>query len=368
MDLKKYDLLNKLRELIHSEENEDAINLIDKYLNIKKIYIYGAGYVGGTIYNLLKQLNIDAYGFLDKRGEEDFFYYEKQVLKAENVSREDKNESLVIISLNCSNDEYNYIKKMLNKLGFDNVMYFGAVYNYAINKKFESDVMKVASLLEDEESNNIYYNYISALIKSDPNLFSPSDNQIQYILKDIPFKKGFSRFIDCGAYDGDTALDLKKINGTVEAIAFFEPDEENFSKLCEKIKNNFIADEQILFPCGVWSESKKLKFLGGSKTQSLISTQGEDFVQAVSLDDAILSFAPTFLKMDVEGAECEALLGGKKIITKYKPDLAICVYHDKEHLWNIPLIIDNFNVGYKFYLRCHGMNGLETVLYAVSDY
>jgi len=68
--------------------------------------------------------------------------------------------------------------------------------------------------------------------------------------------------------------------------------------------------------------------------------------------------------MDIEGAEPEALVGAKNMICKYLPDLAICVYHSPNHLWEVPLYLNDLNIGYKFYLRNYTGFSIETVLYA----
>ncbi len=71
--------------------------------------------------------------------------------------------------------------------------------------------------------------------------------------------------------------------------------------------------------------------------------------------------------MDIEGSEYEALLGLKNKIKKYKPKLAISVYHNNDHLWQIPKLIYELNPDYKFYLRYYGGPILPTeyILYAI---
>ena len=69
--------------------------------------------------------------------------------------------------------------------------------------------------------------------------------------------------------------------------------------------------------------------------------------------------------MDIEGAEYQAILGAKKIIDKYKPKLAICVYHKPEDIWELPWLIHKINQEYKFYLRHYSFGDVETVLYAL---
>ena len=71
--------------------------------------------------------------------------------------------------------------------------------------------------------------------------------------------------------------------------------------------------------------------------------------------------------MDIEGAEYKALLGAEKTIKKYKPKLAICIYHKPEDVWEIPWLIHQFNPNYKFYLRHYSLTSPETVLYAIDE-
>jgi hypothetical protein len=72
-----------------------------------------------------------------------------------------------------------------------------------------------------------------------------------------------------------------------------------------------------------------------------------------------------FIKMDIEGSELNALQGAQNTIRKYKPILAICVYHKKNDLLTIPAYIHSICPEYKFYLRAHSKYSQELVLYAV---
>ena len=73
----------------------------------------------------------------------------------------------------------------------------------------------------------------------------------------------------------------------------------------------------------------------------------------------------TFIKMDIEGAELEALKGSREIIQRYRPRLAISAYHKKEDLVELPLYIKELVPEYKLYIRHYSNAGVETVLYAV---
>jgi hypothetical protein len=86
-----------------------------------------------------------------------------------------------------------------------------------------------------------------------------------------------------------------------------------------------------------------------------------------SLDHMLLSkaCAPTFIKMDIEGSEIDALNGAAGIIRRDKPKLAVCVYHKPSDLWKIPLLVHNLQPKYQFYLRHYSNHLSDTVLYAM---
>jgi len=70
--------------------------------------------------------------------------------------------------------------------------------------------------------------------------------------------------------------------------------------------------------------------------------------------------------MDIEGSELNALKGAEAVIRKYHPVLAVCVYHKKEDLLEIPQYIKSLYPGYKLYLRTYSKYCQELVLYAVG--
>jgi FkbM family methyltransferase len=191
----------------------------------------------------------------------------------------------------------------------------------------------------------------------------------QYFPPDIPKWKTPMRFIDCGAFDGDTLLNLSKTGLPVEAIAAFEPDLENFAQLSRFVSSNrtTLAKDIGLWPCGVYSQTKKLGFSSDKSASSHLSLNANEVIQCVSLDETIPGFRPTLIKMDIEGAEYEALLGAQNMICKSRPGLAICLYHRPEHLWQIPILIQEWSLGYKFYLRSHSFSGFDLVMYAVPN-
>ncbi|MEJ0063460.1 MAG: FkbM family methyltransferase [Alphaproteobacteria bacterium] len=74
-----------------------------------------------------------------------------------------------------------------------------------------------------------------------------------------------------------------------------------------------------------------------------------------------------FIKMDIEGSEMRALHGAAQTLRTFRPKLAISVYHDVRHFYEVPIFIDALGLGYKFHLDHYTIHMGETVLYAAIE-
>lgn len=230
---------------------------------------------------------------------------------------------------------------------------------------FKSAISEAESIWADEASQSLYTSIIQFRIEGDYSLLPRPDLANQYFPPTIPAWKTPLRFIDCGAYDGDTLQNIDKLHIPIEALAAFEPDQANFQRLVKYVQEKQIQNT-FLWPCGVYSFATQLKFSSGHGEASVISQDGLITIQCVSLDESVSDFKPTLIKMDIEGAEIEAIHGAQKIIQKIQPGLAISAYHLPSHIWEIPLLIKHMMPdAYKYYLRAHGFNDFDVVLYAV---
>lgn len=120
-----------------------------------------------------------------------------------------------------------------------------------------------------------------------------------------------------------------------------------------------------MYNAGLWSKNDTLKFTGDENSASTLADNGTINVNVVSLDEILNGQRVTFIKMDVEGAELEALKGAKESILQYRPRLAICIYHKPEDILEIPLYLQSLVPDYKFYIRHYSDYTIETVLYAI---
>lgn len=189
----------------------------------------------------------------------------------------------------------------------------------------------------------------------------------QYFDEVINFEEE-ETFIDVGVFDLTTTLkffDYCNKNNVRKAKSIaFEPDNIAYEN-CKKIKSEHPDYDIELLKYGLYSENTTLKFVETANSASFISEKdGTVSIDVVALDN-VVDEKVTFIKMDVEGAELEALKGAAETIKKYRPKLAISVYHKPEDIIEIPMYIKSLVPEYKLYMRHYSWGEHETVLYAL---
>ncbi len=192
----------------------------------------------------------------------------------------------------------------------------------------------------------------------------------QYEYKNIGAKEG-DTVIDAGAFCGDTSLYfLEKINRRGKVWAFeFVP-----LHLCifeKNIKTNNAEDIIIPVPLSISSFSGKAFYTENEESSRISLIKNVKYskpVETVTIDDFFYKkdIPVDFIKMDIEGEEYNALVGALQTISKYKPTMAICIYHSLEDFIRIPCFLKSLKIGYKFYLKHSHHKELETVLFAVA--
>lgn len=381
-----------LEDLLEKYQNGTLENTDDKVgsLKEKEILFYGAGNIGKRLFQYFKNSGINVICFIDRNKNLDYSKYEVPIYHPESQELEEKKKtSYIILSALFSPNQCDEIKGTLFELGFKHVFALHEVNLSTINNgafyeslygpynkidilgKDRAKIIKAFSLLETDKDKELYIEFLKAHITMDFTRFKqPDDISLQYLAHDIPLPKNYSKFIDCGGYDGDTLRNFVAKGVKIQDIAVFEPQNELCQKISEYLQQNQDKlNSAVVFPCGVHSGMKKINFSVSSDapSSSKIDEQGTDIIQCVAIDEVLIGFRPTFIKMDIEGAEIEALKGAQQTISEHRPQLAICVYHCLSDIWEVPLFIKSCYEGYKFYLRNYQFGGFETVLYAFPE-
>lgn len=220
-------------------------------------------------------------------------------------------------------------------------------------------------VLHDQESKEILKKVFEFRYKNDTSILKEIYTDNEYYPEGIIETNEDEIFIDGGAYDGDTAIEYAlKSNFKYKKIYSFEPDEYNFLRMKEKIKNYNLKNIEMISK-GLSNQCTTAKFASGYGVGSRIIADGDRIIETLAIDQLDLK-GDIFIKLDIEGEELNALEGAKNTIIKNKPKLAICIYHKLNDMYSIPLYIKSIVPEYKLYIRHHNINKCwSTVCYAV---
>lgn len=347
------------------------------YLSGKRIVFFGAGQYSLSLIPLL--YDKIAYFIDNAPPKQGTLFWGIKVYAPEKLLEEDREEIVIVVNA----EYYQEIAKQCYDLGYRNIyagMYKNAneivpqsvfmTENFlkrrvnALTEKYGDGIFaEMCNLFDDDRSKEVFIKVIE-LYKQGSFDFSGVYSGGMYFNDIFDFTED-EVFVDCGAYDGKSVVDfICYTKGQYRKIYSFEPDVVNYS-LCHRhladlrnvsLSNSGLSDLEGDF----WFDSRgtqSSKMVDNNEDGNLIK------IQAAKLD-SLISEPVSFIKMDIEGAEYPAIQGAAEIIRKYKPKLAISVYHNDEDLIQIPLLLRELVPEYKFYLRHHTTSQVDTVLYA----
>ncbi len=231
-----------------------------------------------------------------------------------------------------------------------------------------SDVRNALSLWADELSRREYLGQLLWRTSLDSSVLPPHLSPAEiYFPNDLVIPLADEVFVDCGAFDGDSIQEfLKRRAGSFGQIIAVEPDPANCRALQTRLSAMpaEISRKISVRQAAVGSRRETVRFNATGTAASSIG-EGSFEVECRPLDELVRDDHPTFIKMDIEGGESDALVGAQSLIAREKPALAICAYHRQEDLWRIPLQIRSITDGYQFFLRRYSDECWELVCYAV---
>ncbi|MGB8005648.1 MAG: FkbM family methyltransferase [Terriglobales bacterium] len=175
-------------------------------------------------------------------------------------------------------------------------------------------------------------------------------------------------FVDCGSFDGDSIRSFNRHwEGEFRHAFAFEPDPVNCTALASNMEAMYIGDRVTVMPYAVGNMNGEVSFACNSSMGSHVTTDAGSTIECRRLDDIEWPLRPTYIKMDVEGAEVDALAGASALLRRQQPVLAICTYHRSNHLWQIPNLIHSIVPEYNLFARRYGEECWEGVCYAIPS-
>jgi FkbM family methyltransferase len=244
----------------------------------------------------------------------------------------------------------------------------------------KEQVRHVYRQLADEQSRREFVAQLKFRLRGDFDGMPDPVTGAQYWPHDIIVFQTDEHFVDCGAFDGDTIREIVRGKHVrIRKLTAFEPDPVNFERLRRFIRSLPENIQPLLTAhrAAVGNKTGSLRFnadasagasvvRGGAPTgEGKVTAETIVEVQCVALDVILKDDTPTYIKMDIEGSELDALEGARNIINRHHPVLAICAYHVQDHLWRVPALIHAIWDQYRLYFRPHEREGWDLVCYAV---
>lgn len=347
------------------------------------VVLYGGGNTGRALLALLVDRGIPVLGVLDQRGRElEATLGVRCVVPAGDLlDAAARGTTPLLLAVHNRDADVSAIASLLHARGWGRIITFPQVHaalEESLGERFwlgarsiyverRSDVEAGFDRLADDDSRDLYVRTIAWRLTGEPDLAPHPSRSAQYFPEDLPAQRRAMRFVDVGAFDGDSLRRAFSTQRNVEHAWAFEPDPVNFRALVGTARE--LSGQHGVpiecWPCAVGAQSETLRFSAGQGEASRLDPDGAAAVQCIALDDALVGARPTFIKFVIEGAEPAALHGARGTIAHGRPRLAVCVYHSPEHLWSIGRHIEQLDRKYDLYLRGHGFGGFDLVLYAI---
>lgn len=265
------------------------------------------------------------------------------------------------------------ISLQLRAAGIDRYFYYGFGHELAPQLFQPEDILRHAWQLErlyewlaDDASRATLCSLIRFRLSLDPAYLEPAPYG-QYLHPYVRPVPG-DTLVDGGAWAGDTVQLFAPLLEARGHIYAFEPAQHNFERLLDTIGSLGLTGLVTPVQAGLAETSGK-RFLSGTPELSgryRVNDTGTEAIEVLDLD----TFANTretsvhLIKLDIEGAEANALLGARDLLSEQGPKLQVSVYHMSDDLWRLPLWIAEVNPRYRLFLGHHSLNHCETVLYA----
>lgn len=377
-------------QILQMPSREEAYTILDGLVSMQpalapekvrgRIVLYGAGNLGLLALRHLKYVGVSVEYAMDINAKPGMTLDGELPVYSPLEAVPEEDLAVLVTTVSTA---YTLILEQLTTLGFKNIIPF---YDYAqaykdkhpINNGWFSglldsqDIIGIRSTLGGLEDPWSWAAYLQMLawrtvredwLFADADIFADDRYFVEPVLRAITQEE---RFIDIGAYDGRVLIKFLEItNGRFASAHLFEPDNGNIRVLYEAISElpPELSAKVDVCQFAVSAERNFLFFSHGFEMASRLSDIQAIKTPTIALDD--MQIEPSFIKMHIEGGEYDALRGGLNLLTKYRPILAVTMYHNRDGLWRIPQLLMQALDNYVFYFRLHCWCGTGAVLYAL---
>lgn len=326
----------------------------------KPIVMYGMGNGADKILAVMEKEEIEVADFFASDGfVRGHFFHGKRVLSFSEVS-EKYDDMLIVLAFGSSLDDvmarFFEIARQYETVAPEVPLSGETLFTYDFACAHLDEFNEAYDLLADDASRKLFCDLFSFKLTGKLSYLEDNSTSERVLLDTFLNGKAVRSYLDLGAYSGDTVRMLLEAFDTVESVYAFEPDARSYKKLCAYAESEVRALVHT-YPYAAWNKDETLIFSDAGNRNSALSGMGgthtgkERTVMAKAPDSVLANESVDYIKLDVEGAEREAIEGCKRLILKNHPVLAICSYHRAEDLFALPLQIHALDPSYRIYLR-----------------
>lgn len=231
------------------------------------------------------------------------------------------------------------------------------------------DIMRAFDLFEDQGSRELFLAHMRFRLHLDYDALPSPVGDLIYFNSRLIAPNEHETLVDGGGYDGDTVQSFLETFGRhgFRKVLSVEPSPVNFEKL--RAYATGLPESQrakvstYAAALGAHSGVINVEAAGGPAARV---DSGDLEVPCVTVDELCANEGDaTFIKLDIEGYEPQALTGAREVMQRAQPVLAVCAYHSQDHLWALPLAIAARSPDHRLTLVPHLSDGWDLVLYAV---
>ncbi len=318
----------------------------------KPIVIYGTGNGADKVIDRLNADKTKISGIFASDGFKKGKIFRGFTVSAYSELAEKHPEMVIVMCFGSSIIEViDNIKRLMQKhtvFVADVPVYGDNIFDLAFARENAEKIKAVYSLLNDELSKKVFENTILFKLTGKPHYLFEIETPRSEVFSLLGLNDK-ENFLDLGAYNGDTVLEFTQNVKNYSAITALEPDSRNFRKLCE----NTSSLKNMLCINGAAGEFCGKSNISSQHGRGVNLGAGNNKIDTFTIDALSKKNPPTFIKIDVEGAESGVLDGGKSTILALKPKMHIAVYHRSEDIFEIPLKIHKLCPSYKIFMRHH---------------
>ena len=371
-------------------ESFDAVRVREKSTfaklagqNEDRLILFGAGPLGRFVLQGLKQAGMQPIAFADNNDR--LWHTEIEgvpILPPSTASDRYRDSACFVVTIYNGSP----VRRQLNALGCKNIAPSAALFwKYAeiftphsgidLPHKlsaYADEIRACREVLGDDDSRRELAGQLEWRYWLEDDSLPPSlDPTGTYFPMDLMVPSENEVFVDCGSFQGDIFPSFNAHwKGRFQHIFALEPDHQNRKVLEATTKNMGLENRVTVIPYAVGAQTGLVSFAStGTMASRIVEGGDQSFsVECRRLDDISWPLTPTYIKMDIEGAEPQALMGATNLLRRHHPILAICTYHRSEHLWQIPNLIHSLAPEYNLFLRRYAEECWEGVCYAIPDH